>query len=191
MVFCLPCKSQAWSSEHPSNHNSRDLHLKPLVSLELLACSFAPHLGARLCPDCGDPCTMPRPPPNAHSNPSLREGKAAKVDRDGGTEEGWQYDSPQHAAHRERSRHQSREGSVEDGELPRVPVNFSLSASKPVTPQNAQPAAQPGAQPAAQPSAIALQKPSAAPSDKAAPAAAATPTPPGMQSACSGAECNQ
>ncbi len=127
----------------------------------------------------------------AHSIPSLREGQAAKVDRDGRTGEGWQYDSPQHAAQREGGRQQSREGSVEDGELPRVPVNFSLTASKPVAPQTAQPAAQPVAQPAAQPSATATEKHSAAPSDKAAPAAAATPTPPGTLSASNGAECDQ
>lgn len=99
--------------------------------------------------------------------------------RDAGTKEGWQYESPQHAAHHEGSRHQSREGSVEDGELPRVPVHFALTASKPVTPQSVQPSAQPGAQPTA----TAAQKPSPAPSDRAIQAPTATSAPTGMQPA--------
>ena len=103
----------------------------------------------------------------------LCEGQAAE-DRGGRTEEGWQYESRHHAAHCGGSRHQSREGSVEDGELPRVPLQFSLAAAKTGAPQSAQPRRQP--------SATEAQKHTAAPSDKAAHAPAAASASPGMQS---------
>ena len=63
---------------------------------------------------------------------------------------------------------------MEDGELPRVPLQFSLTATKTGTPHCAQPSRQPSATDA--------QKHSAAPSDKGAHAPAATSAPPGMRS---------
>ena len=89
-------------------------------------------------------------------NSSLCEGQAAEGAKDGSREEGWLYESPRHATEREGSRHQSREGSVEDGELPRVPVQFSLTTSRPImqpsvdksgTPQDTQPTASNSAMP--------------------------------------------
>lgn len=81
---------------------------------------------------------------------------------DGVREEGWLYESPRHAVDARGGTLQSREGSVEDGELPRVPVQFTLSASKPGTPQGTQ-------------LATADSKRPASAADRGAPSAAAPP----------------
>lgn len=65
-------------------------------------------------------------------------GQPQEAGRSGSKAEGWLYESPRDAAEAGGSGHPSREGSVEDGELPRVPVQFSLSAGKAGAPQHAQ-----------------------------------------------------
>ena len=71
---------------------------------------------------------------------------AGKDSENGAKAAGWLYGSPRHAA--EAGRQPSREGSVEDGELPRVPVAFSLAPGKAAAPQIAAPAASEAARPA-------------------------------------------
>ena len=66
-------------------------------------------------------------------------GQPQEAGRSGSKAEGWLYESPKHAAEAGGSGPPSREGSVEDGELPRAPVQFSLSAGKAGAPQHAQP----------------------------------------------------
>lgn len=127
-----------------------------------------------LAPDVS--CIIPNPSHDTHKVCSLCEGQAAKGDRKGSTEEGWLYESPQHAADCKGGGAESREGSVEDGELPRAAVHFSLTASKTSSLQNAQPSAQPNA--------IDAQKHTAEPSDKAVHAPVPISAPPGAQYAC-------